>query len=189
MRKSIKDKYALPEEPSMDMMRKYITDLGSPHGLERQNARLSMVAIGEPAIDILAVLALHPKSIVRWEAVKALAQMKNAVTAPLLINALEDEFESIRWVAVHGLIALGKPGLIALLEALSSYKLTAILRQGAHHVIREFSKRYPISGIEDIMQSLENTGNYFIVPINAKSLLNKLSTDQNNQNHNSLQMN
>lgn len=176
-----------PDEYSMDMVKKHIRELGSPNGLRRQYARLAMVAIGEPVIDILAVLAMHPQWIIRWEAVKALAQMKNTVTAPLLINALEDNFESIRWVAAHGLIALGKQGLISLLQALSSYKLTVMMRQGAHHVIKELSKQYSLSGMEELMASLENTGNYFVLPINAKTVLNTLLNDNNNLTQTSVQ--
>ena len=113
MKQFLKNINLIAEEYSMDKMRNYIRDIGSPNGLRRQHARLAMVAIGEPAIDILAVLSIHPRWVIRWEAVKALSQMKNAVTAPLLINALEDEHDSVRWVASYGLIALGKQGLTA----------------------------------------------------------------------------
>jgi len=187
MKRPSKNIDARPDEYSMYMVRNYIRDLGSPNGLRRQHARLAMVAIGEPVIDILAVLAMHPQWIIRWEAVKALAQMKNPVTAPLLINALEDNFESIRWVAVHGLIALGKQGLISLLEALSTYRLSVMIRQGAHHVIMELSKQYSLSGMEELMVSLENTGNYFVLPINAKTVLNTLLNDNNNPTQSSIQ--
>jgi HEAT repeat protein len=181
MKKSIKNIDAMPNEYSMDMMRHYISELGSQNGLRRQHARLAMVAIGEPAIDILAVLAMHPQYVIRWEAVQALSQMKNAVTAPLLINALEDEYQSIRWVATHGLIALGKKGLIALLEVLSSYKLTGILRHGACYVIKEISKRYHLSGVEDLIANLDDTNKYFVLPINARSVMNTMLSDNNNQ--------
>jgi HEAT repeat protein len=176
--KKIKNEYAIADEPSMDMMRHFIMELDNANGLRRQYARLAMVAIGEPAIDILAVLTMHPQSMIRWEAVKALSQMKNILTAPLLINALEDDYESIRRIAAHGLIALGKDGLISLLEALSSYKLTSILKQSAYHVIREISIRYSLNGIDEMINSLENTDSNFIVPINAKNLLNTVLNDK-----------
>jgi HEAT repeat protein len=185
MKKSVKNTNTIPDEYSLYMMRNYVRDLRSQNGLRRQSARLAMVAIGEPAIDILAALAIHPQWKIRWEAVKALSQMKNAVTAPVLINALEDEYESIRWIAAQGLINLGKQGLISVLEALSSYKLTAILRQGAHHVIKEISKRYPLSGIDELIANLDDTSNYFVLPMNAKSILHQMLND--NLTVNSLQ--
>ena len=177
MKKSGKDKQTMSGKHSVYMIRNYINEIISQSGLRRQSARLALVEIGETAVGILALLMMHPQWKVRWEAVKALSQMKNAITAPLLINALEDEYESIRWIAAEGLINLGKEGLMALLEALISYKLSVMLRQGAHHVIKEFSKRYTLSGIDELMASLEGTNNYFELPVNAKNVLNSILND------------
>ena len=173
MKKSPKNKYETANEYSLYMMKNYIRDLGSQNGIQRQYARLAMVDIGEPAIDILVVLAMHPQWTIRWEAVNALSLMRNAVTAPVLINALEDTNESIRWVAAHGLITLGKPGLISLLEALSSYKLSAILRKNAHYILEEISKRHPIPGVKLLLQCLKDSDDYFAIANIAKNVLSE----------------
>ena len=165
-----------------------MTALGSKNGMQRQKARLILVAIGEPTVDFLAELAFHPQWIIRWEAVKALSQIKNAVAAPILINALEDEYEGIRWLAAEGLIALGKQGLIPMLEALTSYRLTIFLREGAHHVFKKLSKRYTLTGMEELMESLENTDSYFRIPINARAMLNEILKNNNNPPDSYLQL-
>jgi HEAT repeat protein len=187
MKRVIKNKKDMTKKYSKEMMHEYITALGSKNGMERQKARLALVAIGEPAIDILAELSIHPQLIIRWEAVKALSQIKDSVTAPLLINALEDEYEAIRWLAAEGLIALGKPGLISLLQALTSYRLTIFVREGAHHVINQLAKRYTLPGLTELLDILENSSNYLNIPIYSKLVLAALVNDNHNFKDSSLQ--
>ena len=174
MNRSFINKRTLLKESAIDMMKKNIVKLGSKNGRQRQKARSAMVAIGEPAIDIFAELAMHPDWIVRREAVKALSQMKNNIAAPILVNALEDEYNGVRSIASEGLISLGKQGLIPLLEVLSSCKLTFIMRQVAHHVVKEISVQYSIAGTAELLKSLENDGNYYLIPTSAGRVLNRL---------------
>jgi hypothetical protein len=80
-------------------------------------------------------------------------------------------------LAAEGLIALGLKGLVAILEALSSYRISVLLREGAHHVIKELAKRYPLNGIQEILVDLKNNSNYFKIPLNSRVLLNSLVRD------------
>ena len=176
MNESMMEKQVLLNEYAAETLRKYIDKLGSKNGLQRLQARSAMIALGEPAIDIFAELVIHPEWIVRREAVKALAQMKNTVTAPILLYALEDEYASIRWVAAEGLIALGREGLIVLLKRLSSKKLTVNLSQVAHRVVKEISSRLSILETEELLANLENPSQYYLVPANARNILNMLTS-------------
>lgn len=176
MNGSLTSKQALLNEYTAEMLRKNIDKLGSKNGLQRLQARSAMIALGESAIDIFAELVMHPNWIVRREAVKALAQMKTNITAPILIYALEDEYATIRWVAAEGLIALGKHGLLILLQRLSSQKLTANLSQVAGHVVKEISKRQSLIETEELIASLENPSRYYLVPVNARNVLILLSS-------------
>ena len=186
MKRLMKNKKGFPKHDYKQMMHKYIEALGSRNGMQRQKARLALVSIGEPAIDILAELSIHPQLIVRWEAVKALSQIKDPVTAPLLINALEDEYDAIRWLAAEGLIALGKQGLVSLLQVLTTAKLTIFLREGAHHVLNQLSKRYALTGLADLINNLENGKNYLNIPIYSRLILDALAKDNYNEEKSTL---
>jgi HEAT repeat protein len=177
MNGSLTSKQVLLNEYAAEMLRKNIDKLGSKNGLQRLQARSAMIALGESAIDIFAELVMHPNWIVRREAVKALSQMKTNITAPVLIYALEDEYASIRWVAAEGLIALGKQGLLVLMQRLCSQKLSVNLSQVAHHVVKEISKRQSMIETEELLANLENPSRYYMVPVNARNVLNLLSSN------------
>lgn len=162
------------KEFPVESIKDYIDALGNKNGLIRKQARIALVNMGEPVIDVLAELTIHPQVIVRWEAVKALSQINSPLTAPILINSLEDDYEGVRWLAADGLITLGKNGLIAILEALSSYRISVLLREGAHHVLNELSKSFPMTGIRELVEYLEHNTEYLRIPIHSRSLLKKL---------------
>jgi HEAT repeat protein len=148
--------------------------------MKRRKARLALVNIGEPAIDFLAEFAAHPDWKIRWEAIRALAQMRNPDTSAILINALDDEYEGIRWLAAEGIIMLGREGLIALLQALTSYKLTILLREGAYHVLKQMAIRYKLPNMEELIHGLVNADSFFNVQAQAELMLNIL---HNNTQH------
>lgn len=163
-----------PGKLSKEEIRKNLIQLQSKNGIERQKARISMVTLGTPAVDFLSELVTHPDDTIRWEVVKGLGQIMDPITTPLLINALEDDNTSIRWLAAEGLVRLNKKGLIPLVEALTSQKITIFLREGAHHVLKPLAKKYPSDEIHALIQSLEITTDHTDVPILAKNLLERL---------------
>jgi HEAT repeat protein len=164
-----------PGTLSRDEIQRNIELLKSRNGMERQRARIALVTIGTQAIDFFAELATHPQDTVRWEAVKGLGQLMDPVTAPILVNALEDENTAVRWLAAEGLVKLNKNGLIPLLEALTRQKITIFLREGAHHVIKSLARKYPSEEIRKLLKSLDLTTNHSDVPILARNLLEILS--------------
>ena len=76
---------------------------------------------------------------VRWEAAKALSEIRDPRAAEPLVAALEDERFDTRWVAAEGLIALGRASLLPLLRMLATGKDSTWLREGAHHVLEQMS--------------------------------------------------
>ena len=116
-----------PGKLSNEEIRKNLMQMQSKNGIERQKARISLVTLGAQAGDFLSELVSHPDDTIRWEAVMGLGQIMDPITSPLLINALEDENTSIRWLAAEGLARLNKKGLIPLVEALTSQKITLFL--------------------------------------------------------------
>ena len=122
-------------------VQKLIETLKSDDGIARQNARNSLVKIGEPAVDSLVKAFGIKKDPVHWEVAKALSLIGTAKAAQPLVNALEDDEFSIRWIAAEGLIHIGVNGLIPLLKELRKNTDSIWLREGSHHVIHDLVNR------------------------------------------------
>jgi hypothetical protein len=118
---------------TIDML---IGELAEPGGLERHDARLELVEIGQAAVPALVETLVDPRDQVRWESAKALSQTGDPAPAPALVKALEDENFGVRWLAAQGLITAGYKGLQPLLQALVHHSDSVWLREGAHHVLR-----------------------------------------------------
>lgn len=112
-----------------------IAQLGNSNGLIRQQARIGLIKMGEPAVDALIDALNYRNGPTRWEAAKALSQIGSPKAAQALVKALEDDQFSVRWLAAEGLITLGHDGLKPLLEALWQAPDSIRLREGAHHVL------------------------------------------------------
>jgi hypothetical protein len=117
-----------------------IRALSSYNDLSRVEARKALVAMGSQAVPFLAEALNDPNSLRRWEAAKALGEIGGANVAPILVKALEDEEFDVRWLAAKGLIEINIKGLIPLFQALIEHADSALLRQGAHHVLHDLAK-------------------------------------------------
>ncbi|MBW2005383.1 MAG: HEAT repeat domain-containing protein, partial [Deltaproteobacteria bacterium] len=84
-----------------------IETLNSKDGLARQHARLALVKIGEPALPALIKAFGKRDDIMHWEVAKALSQIGSSKAAEILVNTLEDNEFSVRWIAAEGLIHIG----------------------------------------------------------------------------------
>ena len=118
-----------------------IETLKSKDGIARQHARNSLVKIGQPALEALIKAFNIKKDPLHWEIAKALSQIGTAKAAKVLVDALEDNEFSIRWIAAEGLIHIGSDGLIPLMEALRENTDSIWLREGSHHVIHDLVNR------------------------------------------------
>jgi hypothetical protein len=148
-----------------------IKKLMSEDGVVRNNARLELVKIGESTIDFLAELVNNSNDRVRWEAIKAMGEIKSPSTIPFLVDALEDEVSSVRWLAAEGLIALKNEGIRAILDALIERKESYLLRQGAHHVLHDLNKKLQDNKIAELISLLEHPEEYVRIPMMAKQIL------------------
>jgi len=114
-----------------------VAKLDNRDGLVRHRARIALVRIGEPSVDALIEVLNNRKGYAHWEAAKALSQIGSPKATQALVEALQDDQFSIRWLAAEGLIALGHSGVKPLLEALQENPKSVRLREGAHHVIHD----------------------------------------------------
>lgn len=149
-------------------------DLGSKDGITRTKARETFVAMGIPAVDYLSELVEHPKRLCRWEALKALGEIADPDSGPLLALALEDEESDVRWLAAEALIAIGKEGTVAALERLIDKSDSLFTRQGVHHVLREYLHRTHDELVAAVLVALDGVDPVVHGPIAAEKALKKL---------------
>ncbi len=151
-----------------------IADLASDDGLERQHARLRLVGIGEPALIPLKEALVDVNYRVRWEAAKALGQIRDPSTAPALVDALEDPNFGVRWLAAEALIGLRRAALSPLLKALADRGQFTMLRESAHHVLRTLCEMGLRDCAEPVLRALEGNDPESEVPVAARKALEEL---------------
>ncbi|MBU0496201.1 MAG: HEAT repeat domain-containing protein [Chloroflexi bacterium] len=160
-----------PSPANLDTL---LSTLHSHNGLERERARQALVAIGQPAGPALIDLLTDPYHQVRWEAAKALVEIRDPRAAPTLVARLEDEEFDMRWLAAEGLIALGRAGLLPLLAALVTRGDSVWLRQGAHHVLNSMFRKDLPAAVIAVLAALEDGAPGLVTPQAAQAALDAL---------------
>jgi HEAT repeat protein len=161
---------AEPLEGSAEMWQ-LVDELASKDGMKRQMARQALVRIGGVAVDVLIHLLDDARQIVRWEAARALADLRDSASAPALVRALDDEDDDVRWLAAEGLIALHARALKPLLKALTAPSCSVRLRDGAHHILSEMRRGWPAVIAGPVLEALEDIDPALAVPLAARSAL------------------
>lgn len=151
-----------------------IKGLYSNNSIERQRTREVLVSIGQPVLAYLADLLTVSNLATRWEAVKAIGQIKDLQGIPLLLDALNDEEFEIRWLAAEGLIEMGKHSLVPLFEKLIDNYQSVFFRQGAHHVINELKTKGYYNDPNQLLSLLKDTKAESILPIEVKKELDRI---------------
>ncbi len=146
--------------------------LGHENGWVRHQARECLVIIGKPAVPELIKALQNQNEDVRWEAAKALSQIKDPRAAPALAKALSDKNFGVRWLAAEGLIILKGAAITPLLLELIEHPDVIWLRQGAHHVLQGLAKKRVYSQQSvPLLAALEGPEPAVKVPFVAKNLL------------------
>jgi HEAT repeat protein len=151
-----------------------LAQLASRDGIQRRKARERLVDIGKPAIPHLMSVLQSPLERSRWEAAKALGEMREPAAAPALVQALEDEESAIRWLAATGLIRMGRACLGPLLEALEGRSNSVWVREGAHRVLHFLIRDGVADEAIPVLEALEDIEPAVEVPIAAYHALKKL---------------
>ena len=118
-----------------------VAELRSKNGVKRKRARNALVKIRKPSVPFLIDLMTDPNDHVRWEACKALLNIKDLTAAIPSTVALSDENSDVRWLAAEALIAIKKEAIIPLLQTLEENFDSPEVRQGAHHVLNALAKQ------------------------------------------------
>lgn len=148
-----------------------IAALRSEDGMVREHARTKLVALGRPAATSLIQLLSDDHEQVRWEAAKALSEIRDPSAAEPLVAALEDQRFGTRWVAAEGLIALGRASLLPLLRRLATGEDSTWLREGAHHVFKQLSNKGFFQDVAPVLAALDGFDPSTEVPRAAREAL------------------
>jgi len=160
-------------------IKELVRNLGDSDGVIRERARRKLVSIGPSAIDYLAELVYTKNEMLRWEAVKTLSEIVNPVAIPLLIDALEDDKSSIRWLAAEGLIMLGRESVKPLLEALINRTDSVFIREGAHHFFHDLQNFLPELDLKELLKILKSSTAEHQLQLVAGDLLASLKAQKN----------
>ena len=155
-----------------------IAALSSEDDTARVKARHSLVAMGKPAVSMLAEALRHTNGLVRWEAAKALGEIGVPEAAPSLVEALKDEEFDVRWLAATGLIGMNIKGLKPLLHALMEQGDSVFLQEGAHHVIHDLRKGGLRKYLTPVLAALEDVEPAMSVPQAAFHALESLEKEK-----------
>ncbi len=165
------------DDTGAEAMHDYIESLCDRRAMVRQHARISLVHLGHVAVPVLMQILVdaHSPECKRWEAAKALGEIRDPDAASALVHALEhDRSFGVRWLAADGLVTLGHRGLQPLLEALIERPDSGWLREGAHHVLRILAGRGLYDLIGDVIEALEEAEPTLTLPLAATASLKKL---------------
>ncbi len=126
--------------------------LNSEDDKVRTKARKSLVVIGKQAVLPLSFVLENSKIYkARWEAAKALSEIRDIKSIPVLVKALEDPASDVAWLAAKTLKKFKKAAWPELLLALKKRGAeSALLRDGAHHILRD----QKMEGYNDLLDLL-----------------------------------
>lgn len=160
---------------STENIKSLVTDLGSQDGLVRVRARKSLVAIGSQAVKPLVLQLKSKREWCRWEAAKALGQIRDPAATQVLIRALEDKMFDVRWLAAEGLIAMRREALMPLLQALIEHPDSSWLQEGVHHVLYDLNKGDLAEILQPVIAALEGFEPSLEAPLAAEKALETLT--------------
>lgn len=125
----------------------------------RTRARRSLVVIGKQAVSPLSVVLENSKIYkARWEAAKALNDIFDIKSIPVLVKALEDPESDVAWLAAKALEKFRKAAWPELFRALVERGTDSVLLQhGAHHILRK-QKKEGYNDLLDILRTALETG-------------------------------
>lgn len=165
-----------PKQEEIDAL---ISDLGSKNGLVRQQARNKLEMMGLHATSsLIKALGLTNEN-VRWEAAKALKDIRDPRAAHALVNALMDDSFEVQWLAAEALIALDLEAVVPLLKGLIDHSESTFLRQGAHHVLHGLElKRLLDRETQTVLDQLRSLEPLEPFPMAAEKALKSLENDK-----------
>ena len=152
-----------------------IPEFSSEDGAARERARRAVVKLGPAAIGGLVNALNHPNVRIRWEATKALCELRDPAAAAALVGRLEGTDSGVRWMAADGLIAMGPIVLEPVLQVLIQRSDSILLREGAHRVLHGLAGQGGLQPIlQPVLDAMASIEPAVVVPLAAYNALNAL---------------
>lgn len=161
-----------PLEEAPPSIESLIADLSKADGDVREDARRQLVARGSAAIGAMTEVLSSPDPQTRWEAAKALGEIRHSEAGAALASCLNDEHRDVRWVAAAGLIAIGRDALEPMLEELIAHADSVSVREEATHVLHSLTGENP--EVIPVLKALSGAAPLFEVPVAAFDALQQL---------------
>lgn len=155
----------------------HLRDLASADGNIRRAARIALVTAGSPTVPGLISALQSPNADARWEAAKALTEIRDLGAAPALVVALTDERPGVRWLAAEALSLMGRPALDALLHGLVQHSESVWFREGTHHVLQVLAKGDLREVLAPLLSALDSVEPNIGVLVPAHKLLKAIGSD------------
>ena len=127
--------------------------------------------MGEAAVGPLLQALSTSTEYGRGRAARTLGEIGDPAATPALVKALEDDKFDVRWLAALAVVALGQPGLAALLQALIERPDSNLLRESAHHVLHDEAHEKWSRQLAPVMQALEGPDPDVALPMAATNAL------------------
>ncbi len=149
--------------------------LASYDGLARQRARHRLEEMGSRAVPALVRVLRTGTEMARWEAARALKEIRDPASAEPLARAMEDERFEVRWAAAEAEMCLGRAGLQAVLEALVHRSGSVLLRDAAYHALHGLHDATLQEVLAPVLAALKGVEPAVEVPGAALSALERLA--------------
>jgi HEAT repeat protein len=124
----------------------------------RERARNKLVSLGKDVVPALSEAIASGNPTIRWQAARALSQIRDPEIIPALITILEENpYFGVRWSIADGLCGMGKAGLEPLLQSLIKHSGSIWLRESAHHILHCLrDERIETDAIEMVLHALDS---------------------------------
>jgi HEAT repeat protein len=137
--------------------------------------------MGKTIIPKLHRLLNSENALLRMEAAKIVELIADRRSIPFLINLLDDKEFEIRWIAVEGLIKIGRRAILPLLKSIRDGKSTFIFNKGAHHVLLSLLKEDEKNKLPTLLLSLDDVQELGeTAPVEASEAIKTIFKRKNN---------
>lgn len=144
----------------------------------RREAALGVTyGLGEEVIPALVSIARASEAERRWAAYQAIRRVDGEAAIAPLVEALQDDNLSVRWIASDGLAAIGPRSAPALLRALATRTPTINFHRAARRVLRQLELPHHEASLTRLLSSLEQSTTVVHAPGLAQELLREIERD------------
>jgi HEAT repeat protein len=162
------------KDETSDRLSELLEELGDGEGTVRHRARVALVTAGDVAVPGLISALASSNSDARWEAAKALTEVRDERAIPALLDALRDERPGVRWLAAQAVGEMGRTALEPVLLGLMQHSHSVWFRDGAHHILAVLGRGALHDAIQPVLKALDSIEPEIAVLVPCRELLAKL---------------